>query len=141
MRPRNPQERTLAELLDPEPDVSPRDRRRFLEVATPIFKELERSHGVTHLYAHLPDRTNFVRVHRPELHGDLVERATLKAAATTGRIGAGKELGATAFALRVVQPWVLAMLRAAEDAGQRRLVSAIAARAGWRTVVADSSVA
>ena len=28
-----------------------------------------------------------------------------------------------------------------QDAGQRRLVSAIAARAGWRTVVADSSIA
>ena len=27
-----------------------------------------------------------------------------------------------------------------DDAGQRRLVSAIAARAGWRTVVADSGV-
>lgn len=84
-----------------------RDRRRLLEIATPIFRVLERSHGVTHLYVHLPDRTNFVRVHRPELFGDPVDRATLQAAATTGRTGAGKELGATAFALRVVEPWVV----------------------------------
>lgn len=84
-----------------------RDRARFLALAGPIFRELERSHGLTHLYAHLPDRTAFARVHRPELFGDLVERPTLAAAAATGKMGAGKELGATAFALRVVEPWVV----------------------------------
>lgn len=84
-----------------------RDRARFLEVATPIFRELERAHGVTHFYVHLPDRTNFVRVHRPELFGDAVARPTLAAAVATRRRGAGKELGATAFALRVVEPWVV----------------------------------
>lgn len=84
-----------------------RDRARFLEVATPIFRELERTHAITHLYVHLPDRTNFVRVHRPELFGDAIDRATLSSAVATRRMGAGKELGATAFALRVVEPWVV----------------------------------
>lgn len=84
-----------------------RDRARFLEVATPIFRELERAHAITHFYVHLPDRTNFVRVHRPELFGDAVARPTLAAAVATRRMGAGKELGATAFALRVVEPWVV----------------------------------
>jgi histidine kinase family protein len=84
-----------------------RDRARFLALATPIFRELERDHGITHLYVHAPDRTTFARVHRPELFGDRVDRTTLVAAATTGRRGAGKELGATAFALRVVEPWVV----------------------------------
>lgn len=82
-----------------------RDRARFLAVATPIFHELERAHGITHLYVHAPDRTCFVRVHRPELFGDRVERITLSTAAASRRRSAGKELGATAFALRVVVPW------------------------------------
>ncbi len=84
-----------------------RDRRRFLEIATPIYQALARSHGITHFYVHLPDRTTFVRVHRPDLFGDVVDRATLQAAVATGRTGSGKELGATAFALRVVEPWVV----------------------------------
>jgi hypothetical protein len=85
-----------------------RDRARFLAVATPIFRELERAHGVTHFYVHAPDRTVFARVHRPELHGDRIERTTLATSIASGRRGAGKELGATAFALRVVEPWVVA---------------------------------
>jgi HAMP domain-containing protein len=83
-----------------------RDRARFLAVATPIFEGLRRTHGITHLYVHAPDRTNFVRVHAPALFGDPIDRPTLAIAAETGGPGAGKELGATAFALRVVEPWV-----------------------------------
>jgi HAMP domain-containing protein len=41
----------------------------------------------------------------PEKHGDRVERATLLKAEATGGEAAGKELGQTAFALRVVRPW------------------------------------
>jgi HAMP domain-containing protein len=48
----------------------------------------------------------FLRVHRPELHDDVVNRATLRIAAETMDLGAGKELGRTAFALRAVRPWV-----------------------------------
>lgn len=84
-----------------------RDRARFLAVATPIFEELKRSHGVTHFYVHDADRVTFVRVHAPAVFGDRVDRATLATAAATRGIGAGKELGATAFALRVVEPWVV----------------------------------
>lgn len=85
-----------------------RDRARFLAAAGPVFGDLEQAHGVTHFYVHLPDRTTFVRVHHPDLFGDPVERATLAQAMATGQLAAGKELGATAFALRVVAPWVVA---------------------------------
>jgi HAMP domain-containing protein len=84
-----------------------RNRAAFLAIATPIFQDLKRTHGITHLYAHLPDRTNFVRVHHPEFFGDRVERSTLATAAASGALAWGKELGATAFALRVVEPWVV----------------------------------
>jgi HAMP domain-containing protein len=52
-----------------------------------------------------PSRKVFLRVHRPEQHGDVVHRATLSRAIDTLAFGGGKELGQTAFALRVVRPW------------------------------------
>jgi HAMP domain-containing protein len=86
-----------------------RDRERFLAVAAPIFERLRRSHDVTHFYVHdpAPARTNFVRVHKPSEFGEVVGRATLTQAIERHGRGAGKELGKTAFALRVVEPWVV----------------------------------
>lgn len=85
-----------------------RDRERLLEVAAPLFATMSERDRVTHWYFIEPDPTRavFLRVHRPELHGDRVERATLRQAVETRDLGAGKELGQTAFALRVVRPWV-----------------------------------
>jgi len=85
-----------------------RDRERLLETAAPIFRELRSRHNVTHWYFidPAPARTCFLRVHRPELHGDTINRPTLLAAIRTGDTAAGKELGQTAFALRVVRPFV-----------------------------------
>jgi hypothetical protein len=83
-----------------------RDRARLLALAAPVFGELRDRHDVTHLYFLDADsKTCFLRVHRPELHGDVVARSTFRRAVDTGEVGAGKELGATAFALRVVRPW------------------------------------
>lgn len=87
--------------------LSLRDRDRLLEIAAPIFKELKARHKVTHWYFidPAPARTVFLRVHRPELRGDVVDRQTLLAAVRTGDTAAGKELGQTAFALRTVRPF------------------------------------
>ncbi len=85
-----------------------RDRDHLLETAAPIFRELRTRHHVTHWYFidPAPSRTCFLRVHRPELRDDVVNRQTLLAAIRTGDTAAGKELGQTAFALRVVRPFV-----------------------------------
>jgi Double sensory domain of two-component sensor kinase len=83
-----------------------RDRDKLLATAAPIFKELRARHNVTHWYFIDPARSCFLRVHRPELRGDVVDRQTLLAAIRTGDTAAGKELGQTAFALRVVRPFV-----------------------------------
>jgi hypothetical protein len=87
--------------------LSLRDRDRLLETAGPIFKELKARHKVTHWYFidPAPARTCFLRVHRPDLSGDVIGRQTLLAAIRTGETAAGKELGQTAFALRVVRPF------------------------------------
>ncbi len=84
-----------------------RDRARLLSVAAPIFAALRAEHDITHFYFLEPEpsRRCFLRVHRPDQYGDVVNRATLTRAAATRSLGAGKELGQTAFALRVVRPW------------------------------------
>jgi hypothetical protein len=83
-----------------------RDREKLLAVARPTFDRLESEHAITHWYFHDPEpaRTCFLRVHAPALHGDVIERETLTQAIATHALGAGKELGKTAFALRVVKP-------------------------------------
>ena len=84
-----------------------RDRKALLAAAKPQFARL-RADGVTHWYFHdaEPARTCFLRVHAPALYGDVIDRATLSQAVATHAVGSGKELGKTAFALRVVKPIV-----------------------------------
>jgi hypothetical protein len=85
-----------------------RDRARLLRVSKPLFEEMRQRDRITHWYFIEPEpaRTVFLRVHKPELSGDRVDRATLQKAIETRDLGAGKELGRTAFALRVVRPWI-----------------------------------
>jgi hypothetical protein len=85
-----------------------RDRERLLALARPRFRVLTERDRITHWYFIEPEpaSTVFLRVHHPELHGDVVARATFRQAVQTGELGAGKELGRTAFALRAVRPWV-----------------------------------
>ena len=84
-----------------------RDRDGLQQLAAPTFEVLRGRGRITHWYFHEPggERRVFLRVHRPELFGDTVDRVTLRRAAETGELGAGLELGKTAFALRVVRPW------------------------------------
>ena len=84
-----------------------RDREKLLAIAAPLFKTMSERDRITHWYFIEPEpaKTVFLRVHRPELLGDRVDRVTLQRAIETGELGAGKELGQTAFALRAVRPW------------------------------------
>lgn len=84
-----------------------RDRARLRAAAAPVFTELRQNHDITHMYFLEPDpsRKVFLRVHKPAQFGDVVHRTTLSRAIDTLSIGAGKELGQNAFALRVVRPW------------------------------------
>jgi hypothetical protein len=84
-----------------------RDRAALMALAAPLFRELKEQHGITHWYFHLPDRSCFLRMHKPEQFGDAVERSTLVKAAETRRLATGRDLGKTAFALRAVQPWIV----------------------------------
>ncbi len=81
-----------------------RNRDRLIEVTAPIFQQLKAKHGITNWYFIDPDRTCFLRVHAPALFGDRIERDSLAQAIARGDMAAGKELGKSAFALRVVKP-------------------------------------
>jgi hypothetical protein len=81
-----------------------RNREKLLEKAQPKFERLKASHGVTHWYFIDTERVGFLRVHSPTLFGDVIGRETLSQAIASKEFGSGKELGKTAFALRVVKP-------------------------------------
>jgi hypothetical protein len=83
-----------------------RKRDALLALAAPKFQRLKARQGITHWYFLEPEpvRTVFLRVHTPELYGDYVNRDTFSQAIANHRMGYGKELGKTAFALRVVKP-------------------------------------
>jgi hypothetical protein len=83
-----------------------RDRKALLAAAAPKFERLREKQHVTHWYFldPPPARTCFLRVHAPQLHGDVVTRDTFAQAIAFQRVAWGKELGKTAFALRVVKP-------------------------------------
>jgi PAS domain S-box-containing protein len=83
-----------------------RDREALQERIRPWHEVLSRQYKITHLYFHGPDRVNFLRMHHPDEHGDLIERFTLREAERTGETASGIERGPLgAFVLRVVMPW------------------------------------
>ena len=85
-----------------------RDRAALLAEAGPMFRQLHDAHGVTHWLFHDPDpaRGVLLRVHQPELQGDVVTRPTFRRAVETGHAASGREFGQTAYAVRVVRPWL-----------------------------------
>ncbi|HYC73128.1 MAG TPA: ATP-binding protein [Opitutaceae bacterium] len=83
-----------------------RDREAILARTAALFADLKQRHAVTHLYFHTPERVNFFRVHRPDQHGDAINRHTIREAERTGAVAAGIERGPIGtFVLRVVAPW------------------------------------
>ncbi|SNQ58903.1 methyl-accepting chemotaxis protein [Candidatus Methanoperedens nitratireducens] len=77
----------------------------FYGYGLPLFNQLKDQFGITHFYIHLPNGTNFVRLHKKSDFGDKITRKTLEKSMQTNGFGTGLELGKTAFALRVVHPY------------------------------------
>lgn len=98
-----------AEVIAADPRVAPlvkaKDRDGLQSMSRDLYSELNRRHGITHLYFESTPAdggTVIVRVHRPELFGDRLDRITYQQA-VVGGTASGLELGRTAFALRVVR--------------------------------------
>ena len=84
-----------------------RDRAALLRLSAPIFEQLKRENKISHLYYHLADGTNLLRVHHPEEYGDRIERFTLTEARRTGKPTMGNEQGPFGTCtLRFLVPWV-----------------------------------
>lgn len=101
---------TMLDLVVQDPGLQQalrdRDHEALLRHALPLYERLRDEHGITHFYLHSPDRTNLLRAHTPERHGDVVDRVTVLAAERTGRTATGIEVGPLGVpVLRAVFPW------------------------------------
>jgi len=82
------------------------NREALLKRVWPAFDELRQYNRITHFYFTDQDRVNFLRVHRPNQHGDVIDRITTLRAAEARESARGIELGPLGtFTLRVVVPW------------------------------------
>ena len=82
------------------------DRAALLEKSLPFFADMHGKFGITHMYFTRPDRVNLLRVHRPEISGDVINRFTTREAERTSAEVQGVELGPMGtLTLRVVDPW------------------------------------
>ncbi|MCI5224075.1 MAG: hypothetical protein D3924_15745, partial [Candidatus Electrothrix sp. AR4] len=83
-----------------------RDRDALLKTTLNLHHQLQLNYQITHFYFHTPDKKNFLRVHQPERHGDLITRLTIQQAAGTGKVISGIELGPLGtLTLRTIMPW------------------------------------
>jgi HAMP domain-containing protein len=82
-----------------------KNRTELYNYGYPIHKKLKDEFGMSHFYIHLPNGTNFIRMHSKNQFGDMITRKTFQKSVATNGFGSGLELGATAFALRVVHPY------------------------------------
>lgn len=101
---------TLLSLLENEAlrkSYIAKDKDGLYRQTAPLFKEFKEKYGITHWYFLNPEpnSTCFLRVHKPTQYGDVIKRATYVNSVKSKEITSGKELGKTAFALRVVHPY------------------------------------
>lgn len=83
-----------------------KDRPRLLALTKPLYDDLNAKYKITHFYITGPDRVNFLRVHQPNRHGDIINRITTLEAEKRQEAFSGLELGPLGtFTLRHVKPF------------------------------------
>jgi len=86
--------------------LAEKDRQKLLQRSAPLYSDIHRHYGVTHLYFSGPDRINLLRTHKPQKYGDTIDRQTTLTAEKSGADAHGVELGPLGtLTLRYVQPW------------------------------------
>lgn len=76
------------------------------QTGNPLFSSNRNRYGITHFYYIDNDGICQLRMHQPNLRGDKITRATFETAQKNHRLASGIELGKTAYALRVVVPYI-----------------------------------
>jgi hypothetical protein len=102
----------IVDMLNAHPGIreafAARDRERLQAVSLPIHKVLKGEHGIGHWnYVDAEAKRMFLRVHLPAKFDDVIERPTILKAIERREASAGKELGKSAFALRVGKPLII----------------------------------
>jgi len=94
-------------ISDPHLQHAMRHRNRtVLHTGAGFYKELLATNGITHFYFHDITGKNFLRVHQPNHHDDLITRDSMQRAMQTGLPAHGLELGPFGtLTLRLVIPW------------------------------------
>lgn len=84
-----------------------RDRDGLLALAHPMFERIRNDYrDITHMYFIDPNRVTVLRVHKPDLFGDVIDRFTTRKAHDTGEAARGIELGPLGtLTLRTIVPW------------------------------------
>jgi hypothetical protein len=83
-----------------------RDRDKLQAIALPIHQVLKAEHGIGHWnFVDAETKRMFLRPHLPAKHDDVIERPALNKAIERRENSVGKELGKSAFALRVGRPF------------------------------------
>ena len=83
-----------------------RDRDKLQAIALPIHQVLKADHGIGHWnFVDAETKRMFLRPHLPAKHDDVIERPALNKAIERRENSVGKELGKSAFALRVGRPF------------------------------------
>lgn len=79
-------------------------RDELLQRAKPLFEELKAQSRITHFYFFSPDGTTFLRVHKPQQHGDRNTRNSFRMAASADKLATSLDMGKNFFSLRAVRP-------------------------------------
>jgi two-component system, NtrC family, C4-dicarboxylate transport sensor histidine kinase DctB len=80
------------------------DRQKLLKATEGLFGELKNKHNITHFYFITPDKKCFLRVHKPQQYGDIINRVTLAKAIERQQEFSALEMGKNFFSLRAVSP-------------------------------------
>jgi HAMP domain-containing protein len=83
-----------------------KDKAALQAMSEELFRGNRDRYGITHFYYIDEAGICFLRMHKPGFAGDLVTRTTYKEASEKNRLASGVELGKTAYALRVIMPYV-----------------------------------
>jgi two-component system, sensor histidine kinase len=102
----------MARLVSQKKDVQEAwlrgDRADLIVKSEPFFRNVQNSLDISRLYFIQPDLTCFLRAHRPDYHGDMIDRFTARKAAESGEAEYGLDLGRYGgFILRSVIPWTI----------------------------------
>jgi len=82
------------------------NREALYQYYKETYQSLNKTHNISHFYFHKKNKINFLRIHNPKKHSDLINRSTLNQSIKTSGLGKGIEFGIFHnLTLRVVYPW------------------------------------